>query len=96
MLKLLVSPTPIQPQQSVGIIRIILGLLLTYHGIEIFNSELMGQYATWDTFKGNYAKFLVYLGKLSELIAGILLTFGLFTRIGALLCVGTLAYITFL
>lgn len=94
-MKVLFQTTPIWEQQSISIVRIILGLLLIYHGVEIFNSELMQQYTTWDVFKGNYAKFLVYSGKLSELIAGILLTLGLFTRIGAILCIGTLAYITF-
>ncbi|NJK82653.1 MAG: DoxX family protein [Saprospiraceae bacterium] len=95
MRKILFQPTPIWEQQSISVIRIILGLLLIYHGIEVFNSELMQQYTTWDVFKGDYANFLVYLGKTAELVAGISLTLGLFTRLGALLCVGTLAYITF-
>lgn len=50
---------------------------------------------TWDTFDKSNARLLVYLGKSSELIAGISLLLGLFTRIGALITVGTLSYITF-
>ena len=38
----------------------------------------------------------MYAGKAAELVAGILLTLGLFTRLGALICIGTLAYITFI
>lgn len=38
---------------------------------------------------------MVYAGKSSELIAGISLLFGLFTRLGSLLTMGTLSYITF-
>ncbi len=38
---------------------------------------------------------MVYVGKSSELIAGVSLLFGLFTRLGSLLTIGTLSYITF-
>ena len=38
---------------------------------------------------------MVYLGKSSELIAGIFLTLGLLTRVGAIILLGTMLYITF-
>ena len=68
---------------------------MIYHGIEVFDSELMQGYMKWDVFKNKAATFLVYLGKSSELIAGILLTLGLLTRVGAVILIGTMLYITF-
>lgn len=50
---------------------------------------------SWERFEGPNAKLMVYVGKSAELISGILLLFGLLTRIGALLLMGTLSYVTF-
>lgn len=86
---------PTFQSNGLAIIRIITGLLLIYHGKEIFDAEVMQGYLGWDLFKNSSGKWLVYLGKAAELLSGISLTLGLFTRIGALLCVGTLGYITF-
>jgi putative oxidoreductase len=94
-MKTLLSPDPILLNQALATVRIIVGLLLAYHGQEVFDPALMQTYMTWDTFKGNSAAFMVYAGKSSEFIAGVLLTLGLFTRVGALLAAGTLGYITF-
>ncbi len=68
---------------------------MIYHGKEVFDSELMKGYTEWDNFKGPGAKLMVYAGKSSELVAGIFLLLGLFTRLGAILVIGTLSYITF-
>jgi len=89
------SSTPIALTQGIALVRIIVGALIVYHGQEVFNPELMNGYMTWDTFDKSNARLLVYLGKSSELIAGIFLLLGLFTRIGALITIGTLSYITF-
>lgn len=89
------SSTPIALPQGIGLVRIIVGGLIIYHGQEVFNPELMNEYMSWDTFDKSNARLLVYLGKSSELIAGISLLLGLFTRIGALITIGTLSYITF-
>jgi putative oxidoreductase len=89
------SVTPLSADKGIGLIRIIIGALLIYHGQEVFNAALMKGYAEWETFKGPSATFLVYLGKSSEFIAGILLFLGLLTRLGALIAIGTLSYITF-
>jgi len=94
-MKTLLSPDPIRLNQALATVRIIVGLLLVYHGQEVFDPALMQTYMTWDTFKGDTAAFMVYAGKSSEFIAGILLTLGLLTRMGALLAAGTLAYVTF-
>lgn len=94
-MKTFFSPSPIQLQNALAVIRIIIGFLILYHGFEIFDQEVMKGYLEWDTFKRPTGKVLVYIGKSGELLSGILLVLGLFTRIGALLLSGTLAYITF-
>ena len=91
----LLHPAPIRQSEGVAIIRIIIGLLLVYHGQEVFQPKIMETYLGWENFKGTYGKLFVYAGKSAELLAGISLTLGLFTRLGALLCIATLSYITF-
>jgi len=89
------SPVPLHLHKAVAAIRIIVGLLIVYHGQEVFNSELMKGYASWDVFKGMPSAILVYFGKVAELMSGVLLTLGLLTRLGAALATGTFAFITF-
>ena len=87
---------PIWQQQGLAVIRIITGFFMIYHGIEIFSEEKMNNYLTWDMFKDSSAgKFAVYLGKAAELIGGILLIIGLFTRIASLILILTMGYIAF-
>ena len=96
MIKTFFSSQPVWPQQTLAIIRIVVGLLMVYHGKEIFEPALMNTYASWDTFKGSaYANTLVYLGKGAEFVAGIMLALGLLTRVGALVLIATMVYITF-
>jgi putative oxidoreductase len=87
--------SPFYLDKTLAILRIALGLLLIYHGREVLYPEMMKGYFDWEPFKGPNGKFLAYLGKGAELVAGILLVLGLLTRIGALICLGTLAYVTF-
>ena len=69
---------------------------MVYHGIEVFSPEKMSGYMQWDMFKGSsFAKAMVYAGKGSEFVGGLLLFFGLFTRAAALLLAGTVLYISF-
>jgi putative oxidoreductase len=91
------SAEPIAQNAGLTLVRIILGLFLIYHGWEVFDSAKMNEYLTWDNFKqSSNGKFMVYAGKAAELIAGIFFLLGLFTRIAALLCIGTLGYIAFM
>ena len=70
--------------------------MLVYHGLELFDKEVMKGYTTWDSFKGfSSPAVMIYCGKASELVAGILLTLGLFTRLACLIMIGTFLYITF-
>ncbi len=69
---------------GMGLLRIITGLLLAYHGLEVFKPDIMDDYLVWDTIKAlPFSKGFLYLGKGIELVAGILLALGLFTRIAA-------------
>jgi uncharacterized membrane protein YphA (DoxX/SURF4 family) len=56
----------------------------------------MKEYASWDVFKKyESALSIVYIGKATELLSGLLLAFGLFTRLGAVLLIGSMCFITF-
>lgn len=81
--------------KGMAIVRIVLGLLLIYHGQEVFNSKLMHEYGNWEQFKGSGALLKVYVGKSAELVAGILLLLGLYTRLGSLITILTFLFITF-
>src|SRR5690349_4264322 len=94
-MKSLLSPSPLFFDRGIALVRIIVGLLLIYHGKEVFQPELMKGYMDWETFKSPMGRFMVYVGKSSELVAGILFLFGLLTRVGSLIAVGTFLYITF-
>lgn len=91
----LFSLKPIWQSQGLAIVRIVFGALMIYHGYEIFRPDIMNGYLTWDMFKGPNGKLMIYAGKTSELIAGISVCLGLFTRLGSLLAIGTMSYITF-
>ncbi|MCA6078914.1 DoxX family protein [Fulvivirga sedimenti] len=78
-----------------AVVRICTGGLLVYHGLEIFSTETMEMYMDWEQFRGRGRYILVYAGKASELISGILLLVGLYTRIASILMIGTFFYITF-
>lgn len=69
---------------------------MIYHGLELFSAEKMNGYLQWDLFKNSEsAKIMVYAGKAAELTGGILMFFGLFTRIAAIILIVTMAYISF-
>jgi len=89
------SSLPLWQTAGLTLIRITLGVFMIYHGWEIFSEKDMNKYLQWDMFKNSFGKTLVYAGKGAELAGGVLLVFGLFTRIAALILVGTMAYITF-
>lgn len=82
--------------QGIAIVRIIFGLLVIYHGIEVFDADLMKSYVDGGMVSGSNALFMVYVGKSSELVCGILLLLGFMTRIGAIMAIGTFSYITFI
>lgn len=96
MLKPLLSYLPINQEAGISVIRIIVGLFMVYHGWEVFDSETMKGYLTQDAFK-NYSSALpiIYMGKTAEMISGLLLTFGFLTRVGCVILMLTMLYISF-
>ena len=89
------SPGPYWQNEGLLFVRVVTGFFLVYHGWEVFDASKMNEYVQWDAFKNHSGKALVYAGKLSELISGFLLAFGLGTRVAALMIISTLSYIAF-
>jgi len=90
------SSSPIYPNAILAIVRIVSGLLMVYHGWEVFDDEKMKVYFDWEAFnKFNNPILMIFLGKIAELVAGILLTLGFLTRIGSLILICLMTYITF-
>lgn len=89
------SAKPLWPQTGLAIVRIITGLFLIYHGWELFSAAKMNEYLQWDQFKNDFGKVMTYAGKTAELVAGILLVLGLFTRIACILTAGVMLFIAF-
>lgn len=92
----ILSSDPVSAEKGLAIVRIVIGLLMIYHGIEIFNRDQMIGYATWDSIRGLPApRFMVYLGKITELLTGLFLMLGLFTRLTGLLIMINMLFICF-
>ena len=96
MVKYLFSYLPMNQEAGISVIRIVVGLFMVYHGCEIFDNDTMKGYVTRDSFK-NYSspELMVYMGKLAELASGLLLTFGFLTRLGCVILMLTMLYISF-
>ena len=91
----LFSPSPLWPDSGLAFIRIVVGAFMIYHGLEVFDEAKMKPYFDWDACKGfSSPAFIVYFGKIAELIAGIFLTIGLFTRLSSLVLIFTMLYIS--
>lgn len=92
----LLSAAPLWSDTGLAVIRIIVGLLMAYHGVEIFQPEVMATYQTWHVIKQMPApEFMVYLGKTLEFVTGVCFILGIFTRIAALLMAIDLLFICF-
>ena len=71
--------------QGLAALRIIVGLLMAYHGLEVFDAAKIEEYAKWESIKSLPSPLLmVYIGKGLELVTGALVAVGLFTRAAAL------------
>lgn len=90
------SSRPVSPAQGLAAIRIITGMLMAYHGLEVFDRQPMNGYMAWDVIKQlPVPGLMVYLGKGLELVSGILLTLGIFTRIATLAMAADMLFICF-
>lgn len=83
-------------ENGLAFIRVLTGLLMIYHGIEIFNPEIINMYLGWEAIKAlPFPVVLTYTGKSIELITGICFVLGLFTRTAALLMAFNMSFICF-
>lgn len=72
-------------QAGVAFIRILTGLMMVYHGSEVFDAKTMATYQDWDIIKNMPAPvFMMYLAKGAEFVTGVLLAVGFLTRFAAL------------
>ena len=92
----ILSTAPLFQKEGIAFLRITVGLLMVYHGIEVFDSKLIEEYAKWDSIKSLPNPLLMaYAGKSAELVSGILLTIGFLTRPAAILLMFTMLFVTF-
>ncbi len=90
------SPSAAWQSNGLGLVRLLVGFFMMYHGYEIFNEKIMNGYLQWDMFKNSSsAKTMIYIGKAIELLAGMLLFLGLLTRVACVLMIIVMSYITF-
>ena len=95
-MKTFFSSSPLWQSTGLTLIRMVVGFFMIYHGLEIFSEQKMNNYFQWDMFKNSSsAQTMVYIGKAAELIGGILLFIGLFTRVACVIIIVTMSYITF-
>lgn len=93
----LFSSKPLQSyENAMVVIRIITGLSMAYHGLDVFNAKLIAEYADWDQIKNLPIPLLwAYLGKGGELVSGILIALGLMTRLANLVMISIMLFILF-
>jgi len=92
----LFSPQPLWQNNGLAILRIITGLLMTYHGAEIFDRTKMLPYMEWDVIKSLPApETMLYIGKGLEFVTGLCFVLGLFTRIAAIIMAIDMLFICF-
>ena len=92
----LFSTDPLWQTNGLVALRIITGLLMAYHGLEVFKPEVIKGYAEWEVIKKlPFPLLMAYIGKGLELVTGICLAIGLFTRIAALFMFINMIFICF-
>ncbi len=92
----LLSAEPIWQKSGLVIVRIVIGLLMAYHGLEVFDNAKIVEYSKWDVIKNMPAPlFMAYLGKGLELLTGLCFVLGFFTRGAAILMTINMLFIVF-
>lgn len=84
-------------EPGLAIVRVFCGIIIIPFGMEMFNAETMAGYEQWLTDKSvPLPLIMAYAGKIAELLGGVLLIIGLFTRAASLFLMITMAVITFI
>jgi uncharacterized membrane protein YphA (DoxX/SURF4 family) len=96
MMKKLFSFQSLWLNNGLLLIRLITGAFMIFHGWEVFSADKMKGYIQWLTdLHFPVPAFMAYTGKTIELISGISLVAGLFTRFMMLPLAITMATVTF-
>lgn len=96
MLQRFFSPRGIATDSGLGLMRILVGSFMIYHGFEVFDKAKIDEYAKWMTdLHYNSPHFMAYLGKGTEFVGGIFFLLGLFTRLSIIALAATMLFITF-
>lgn len=96
MKKLFSASERIWLEPGMAMVRVIVGLFMVYHGWEIFNAQKMADYTKWLTdLAFPLPAVMAAIGKLCELVSGLLLTVGLFTRLAVFPLMATMLGICF-
>ena len=83
-------------QNGLAIIRMITGAFLIYHSTQALETADMEGFAKWlDDRHFPFPAFMAYAGKGAELLGGVCLVLGLFTRLATILLICTFSFITF-
>ena len=83
-------------QTGLGLVRILVGAFMIYHGWEVFEQDKMAGYQQWLTdLKFPAPATMAYLGKGSEFVGGVFLALGLLTRLAIIPLIATMAVICF-
>lgn len=85
----------ISQEKILAVVRITCGLLLVYHGQEVFDPNKMNEYAKWEIFNRTFGETLAYLGKGAEFVAGVCWVLGILVRPASMMVIVTFLYITF-
>lgn len=94
--QIMFSPGQVLQSKALSVIRMLCGLLLFFHGWEIFDEEVMNTYLGWPVFSQFVAPWIVvYFGKFLELIAGAFISIGLLTRFACLVVIMVMLFIAF-
>lgn len=81
---------------GIALVRIALGVLLIYHGWQLFETQDMNSFADiLFNMSMPFPEAMAYTGKLVELLGGFFLILGLFTRLVTALLIASFIFITF-
>ena len=74
----------IHDERAIAVFRVAIGLMIAWHGLELFFPEKMELYFGWEKIQLlPFGRYLAYAGKAIEFFCGIFLALGFFTRISA-------------